>query len=231
MKPFVQAIKKQKEFYKDFGLDMLIDGVSLPALAEKVMYQTLFKDLKPIERKYGSPFSFPMDRFKGYKKQDEEANREYDLTLDHVNWVLRKQNQSCKHCGIELDETNASVDRVDNKKGHINKNIVISCIHCNVSRKKMGMKAFAYQKQLEYNGDSIIWSIDADNADIYHKMKANIAGGPSIIFNRFAKAGETYIRNGDKLVEKVIGYDANALYLWCLGNEMPLWSFDNYGYL
>ncbi|GMF14286.1 unnamed protein product [Phytophthora lilii] len=51
-------------------------------------------------------------------------------------------------------------------------------------------------------------------------MKANIAGGPSIIFNRYAKRNETLIRGG-KMCKKVIGYDANALYLWCLGNEMP----------
>jgi hypothetical protein len=51
-------------------------------------------------------------------------------------------------------------------------------------------------------------------------MKANIAGGPSIIFNRYAKRNETLIRGG-KLCKKVIGYDANALYIWCLGKEMP----------
>lgn len=52
-------------------------------------------------------------------------------------------------------------------------------------------------------------------------MKANIAGGPSIIFSRFAKRNETHIRNGSKLCEKIIGYDANALYLWAHGNDMP----------
>ncbi|KAG3026276.1 hypothetical protein PC121_g24666 [Phytophthora cactorum] len=51
-------------------------------------------------------------------------------------------------------------------------------------------------------------------------MKANIAGGPSIIFNRYAKRNETTIRGG-KLCKKVIGYDANALYLWALGGDMP----------
>ncbi|KAG4043548.1 hypothetical protein PC123_g20986 [Phytophthora cactorum] len=51
-------------------------------------------------------------------------------------------------------------------------------------------------------------------------MKANIAGGPSIIFNRYAKRNETKIRGG-KLCKKVIRYDANALYLWALGNDMP----------
>ncbi|GMF21771.1 unnamed protein product [Phytophthora lilii] len=39
-------------------------------------------------------------------------------------------------------------------------------------------------------------------------------------FNRVAKRNVTTIRGG-KLLKKIIGYDANALYLWALGNEMP----------
>ncbi|KAE9289379.1 hypothetical protein PF008_g25901 [Phytophthora fragariae] len=46
-------------------------------------------------------------------------------------------------------------------------------------------------------------------------MKANIAGGPSIIFNRYAKRNETKVRGG-KVCKKIIGYDANALYLWAI---------------
>ncbi|GMF36106.1 unnamed protein product [Phytophthora lilii] len=51
-------------------------------------------------------------------------------------------------------------------------------------------------------------------------MKANIASGPSIVFNRYANRNETKIRGG-KPCKKVIGYDANALYLWAFGNGMP----------
>jgi len=66
----------------------------------------------------------------------------------------------------------------------------------------------------------LVYSIDEEQKEIYSKMKANIAGGPSIIFNRYAKGNETKIRGG-KTCKKVIGYDANALYLWCLGHDMP----------
>ena len=54
-----------------------------------------------------------------------------------------------------------------------------------------------------------------------HKlMKDNIVGGPSIIFHRYHECGETRIKGKD-LCQKVIGYDANSLYLWCLGQKMP----------
>ncbi len=62
--------------------------------------------------------------------------------------------------------------------------------------------------------------IDKGNEELYRTINQNIVGGPSIIFTRHAKAGETLIR-GDKQCEKVVGYDANALYLWSIGQDMP----------
>ena len=52
------------------------------------------------------------------------------------------------------------------------------------------------------------------NKDIYRLFKENIVGGPSIIFNRYHEAGKRFIRNDpNKTCQKIIGYDANALYL------------------
>lgn len=186
VKPFVLAVQKQRELYRTFDLDMLMDGVSLPSLAEKVMYQTLYKTLDPIQRLQREAFRFPEHRFCGYRKQDEDAKRQINMSISHLNDLLIKQQYSCQHCGCTLSEENASADRIDNKQGHIDGNIVMSCIHCNVSRKTMSINRFGYMKRIEANADKLVWSIDTENKDIYHKMKANITGGPSIVFNRYA---------------------------------------------
>ncbi|XP_066285616.1 uncharacterized protein [Branchiostoma lanceolatum] len=57
-----------------------------------------------------------------------------------------------------------------------------------------------------------------DNEDAYKLFKNNIVGGPSIIFHRYLMR-----ENGrePKTCQKVIGYDANALYLWSLMQGMP----------
>jgi hypothetical protein len=65
---------------------------------------------------------------------------------------------------------------------------------------------------------------DEDNKDLYETIKTNIVGGPSIVFSRYHKAGETKIR-GDKTCESIVGLDANALYLWAFGEEMPMGPF------
>ena len=60
------------------------------------------------------------------------------------------------------------------------------------------------------------------NKDIYQLFKENIVGGPSIIFNRYHEPGKTFIRNNpNKPCKKIIGYDANALYLWAIGQDLP----------
>ncbi|KAG2872183.1 hypothetical protein PC118_g24197 [Phytophthora cactorum] len=187
--PFIKAIKAQRELFKRFDLDMFADGVSLPGLSEKVMYQTCFNNLQYPDKKPANAFQFPAKRMGGYKSQDAKAKRKF-------------------------------ADRINNNLGHIDGNILISCVKCNSARKDMSLGGFRYKKLLEFNSDRLVYSIDKEEKDIYAKMKANIAGGPSIIFNRYAKRNETKIRGG-KVCKKIIGYDANALYLWALGNEMP----------
>ncbi len=51
--------------------------------------------------------------------------------------------------------------------------------------------------------------------DLHHTVKANLVGGPSIIFNRHHKANETFIRGG-KICKSVCGYDSNSMYLRAL---------------
>ena len=65
---------------------------------------------------------------------------------------------------------------------------------------------------------------DEGNQDLYKTIKTNIVGGPSIVFTRFHKAGETKIR-GISTCQSIVGLDANALYLWAFGEEMPTGSF------
>ena len=71
---------------------------------------------------------------------------------------------------------------------------------------------------------------DKTNSDLYHLIKDNNTGGPSIIFHRYHEAGKTKIREaeegqGAKLCQKIVGYDANALYLWAIMQNMPTGSY------
>ncbi|EGZ11067.1 hypothetical protein PHYSODRAFT_337829 [Phytophthora sojae] len=221
--PFIKAIKAQRELFNRFELDMFTDSVSLPGLSEKVMYQTCFNNLQQPSKEPAEAFDFPASRLSGYKTQDADADREFNMTLEHLNDLLERQKYLCGLCYKQLTADTASADRINNKLGYIDGNILISCVGCNVARKSMSLKGFRHKKLLEFNSDMLVYSIDREEKDMYTKMKANIAGGPSIIFNRYAKRNETKIRGG-RICKKIIGYDANALYLWALEHLKPYFS-------
>ena len=54
------------------------------------------------------------------------------------------------------------------------------------------------------------------------EMRDSILGGPSIIFHRWHERHKTLIKGiEDNLCRCVLGFDANALYLYCFGKKMP----------
>ncbi|KAG6618645.1 uncharacterized protein IUM83_01086 [Phytophthora cinnamomi] len=91
--PFIKAIQKQRELFKGYDLNMFCDGVYLPGLSEKVMYtaqELVFPDNKP-----GKPFNCSEKRYLAYIKQEEEAGREYSMTMQHRDELLKKQKYIC----------------------------------------------------------------------------------------------------------------------------------------
>ena len=61
--------------------------------------------------------------------------------------------------------------------------------------------------------------------EAYEMLKTGMIGGPSIVFCRYAEAGVSKIRSHihkkAKTCQAVLGFDANSLYLFCSGREMP----------
>eukprot|EP00745_Piridium_sociabile_P036628 TRINITY_DN66001_c0_g2_i4.p1 TRINITY_DN66001_c0_g2~~TRINITY_DN66001_c0_g2_i4.p1 ORF type:complete len:335 (-),score=34.64 TRINITY_DN66001_c0_g2_i4:1004-2008(-) len=58
--------------------------------------------------------------------------------------------------------------------------------------------------------------------DLHRLLREQMVGGPSIIFHRYHEKGLTHLRHPEgKLVSCLEGYDANALYLWALMQDMP----------
>ena len=64
-----------------------------------------------------------------------------------------------------------------------------------------------------------------DKNKIYKLLKTGMVGGPSIIFMRYAELGKTKIRSNKykfpKNCVRIVGYDANGLYLFAAGQKMP----------
>ncbi len=63
--------------------------------------------------------------------------------------------------------------------------------------------------------------LDKGDKDLYDALKANLIGGPSIVFCRHHKVGETFIRGDEtRPCRTVTGLDANSLYLHAISRPM-----------
>ena len=82
-----------------------------------------------------------------------------------------------------------------------------------------------------FNNDEANFTlVNQKNADLHDLIKINNVGGPSIIFHRYHEANKTKIRENiyqedARPCETVVGYDANALYLWCIMQDMPTGTY------
>ncbi len=61
--------------------------------------------------------------------------------------------------------------------------------------------------------------------ELFYSLKQSLIGGPSIVFTRHAKVGQTFIKphryTNPRTVKSIQGFDANSLYLSVLLNRMP----------
>ena len=97
------------------------------------------------------------------------------------------------------------------------KNIRIDFIHQPISLPGVAMRV-CFNSITDPSAEFHLFN--SKNKEIYQLFKENIVGGPRIIFNRYHEAGKTFIRNNpNKPCQKIIGYDANALYLWAIGQN------------
>lgn len=84
-----------------------------------------------------------MGIIKHSKEADKKHNR-YDLTnfidYDFVESLIDDSKNKCCYCLCEMQLINyegnlATIERIDNSKGHIRGNCLIACITCNLSKK------------------------------------------------------------------------------------------------
>ena len=69
--------------------------------------------------------------------------------------------------------------------------------------------------------DTNFVTFNRTNSDLHKLVKDNIVGGPAIICHRYHEKNVTRIRGGGETCRSIVGYDANALYLWAIMQDMP----------
>ncbi len=100
-----------------------------------------------------------MTKLSGYKQQDISKNMLDEnnfITLDETITKLNECKLLCFYCGEKMqilykivrEKKQWSLDRINNDLGHNKDNVVISCLHCNLQRRRKSSDAFTFTKQL-----------------------------------------------------------------------------------
>lgn len=232
------------DMYKDgFSLPQLSEKIMFSYMLQG------FEEYKDDTIKPSKDYTMPnniIDKRANYKIQDKKVKRNLEnyITVEQIEKLIAVQSFKCYYCHRCLDNDQWSLDRIECDKAHIENNCVIACLNCNKQRKDELFQKFNRKKALlrfarEKSDDGklkhpMIYLIDEDNKEVFYKLKQNITGGASLVFHRYHEAEKTeltrthydsekkewfYDKNGKK-VRKIVGYDANALYLWCIGQIM-----------
>uniref|UniRef100_A0A6C0HI22 Uncharacterized protein n=1 Tax=viral metagenome TaxID=1070528 RepID=A0A6C0HI22_9ZZZZ len=99
-------------------------------------------------------------KLSGYKQQDlakNKFNREEFIGFNEVVRKLLKSNLLCFYCTQPIlvwykqsrENMQWTLERIDNKIGHTNDNVEISCLLCNIRRRCMYSEKFRFTKQLK----------------------------------------------------------------------------------
>jgi hypothetical protein len=99
------------------------------------------------------------NKLHGYRSQDILKNRLDESTFITISQTVELLNScrlSCFYCKCFTnvlyknvrDMSQWSLDRIDNNIGHTYTNVVISCLQCNLQKKRISMNAFTMTKQM-----------------------------------------------------------------------------------
>ena len=98
-------------------------------------------------------------KLQSYKSQDQRHNRYHSadfITLEELNEKLVVSKLKCHYCFQHLlimynnirEESQWTLDRIDNNLEQTASNTVIACLKCNIQRGRLCNKKFLFTKQL-----------------------------------------------------------------------------------
>tara|TARA_B100000945_G_C20040791_1_gene439012 strand:- start:43 stop:507 length:465 start_codon:yes stop_codon:yes gene_type:complete len=100
-------------------------------------------------------------KLSSYLAQDKKKNRPYDkkkyINYDELLCHLVKSKLRCYYCKVKVmllynnirEPKQWTLDRIDNNQPHNTDNVVISCLKCNLERRRRNDKKFLMGKQMK----------------------------------------------------------------------------------
>lgn len=121
-------------------------------LVNKLYLDVSFNEKNVLLREIRSKIS-------GYSQQDQEKeifDKNTIITLEQTIEKLVSCKLKCVYCNCDMkvfyknqrEPTQWTLDRINNNIDHSDTNTVVSCLKCNLQRRRRNMKDFKFTKQL-----------------------------------------------------------------------------------
>lgn len=126
-------------------------------------------------KKYISTFiSNLKNKLSSYKQQDllkKKYNPENFISFEETISLLVDSNLLCHYCHCEIyilykqvrEMSQWSLDRIDNEIGHNSGNLVISCLKCNLKRRRINKNSFMFTQNMVVTRENYVPSIETNN--------------------------------------------------------------------
>tara|TARA_Y100000992_G_scaffold296546_1_gene258938 strand:- start:148 stop:663 length:516 start_codon:yes stop_codon:yes gene_type:complete len=149
-----KAEKKTRKVAEDWKhADKLLDKKHQINMLNKIYLDQSFDGCKSILSELNR-------KHKGYRTQDIDKkllDKDNFITMDQLKEKLVLSKLTCYYCKCNMllmydkprEETQWTLDRIDNDKGHNNDNVVIACLKCNLKRRRTDSDKFKFTKQMK----------------------------------------------------------------------------------
>jgi hypothetical protein len=122
--------------------------------------QNIYDDLPTINLNNTNVVKQIERKIYGYKHQDIDKKQLDETKLISLKLIVHKLiecNLTCYYCFCKMmllyklvrEPKQWTLDRIDNEYGHSVDNIVLSCLECNLKRRRTNQNKFVFTKQLK----------------------------------------------------------------------------------
>lgn len=162
--------KKNRTLFTNLNIDEeILDHVKQLELLKFIKDESINKmknennNICENNKKYYKLFINELEKkISSYKQQDIQKNIlciEKFINLDHIINKLIECEMKCYYCKCDMyilykivrENKQWSVDRINNDLGHNTDNYVISCLECNLKRRRKSSDKFLFTRQLNIN--------------------------------------------------------------------------------
>lgn len=137
-------------------LDLSANSYDITKQSEMIN-KLYLKEPFPEEKKIRSQINTKLNSYKKQDRVKSRYNEERFITMDETVELLVASKMKCHYCCSNMyifyqdvrEPRQWTLDRVNNDIGHYGDNVVISCLECNLKRRRTSKDGFLFTKQLK----------------------------------------------------------------------------------